>query len=53
MELKKRFAKDLLEGEGGGQMEDDLGFQFVHPGAHFEQAALEGVKLDLLPVGMG
>ena len=53
MELKKDFVKDILEGEGRGQMEDDFGFQFVHSGPDFEQATLERVELDLLPVGMG
>ena len=49
MELKKDLPKDLLEGERRGQMEDDLGFQFVHPGADFEESALEGVELGLHP----
>ena len=33
-------------------MEDDFGFQFAHSGAHFEDSALERVKLDVHPVGV-
>ena len=52
VEIEEDLTIELLKRKRHGKMEFDLGLQFAHFGADFEEPELEGIKLDLAPGGV-